>query len=244
MSSNEKIENIDKIKDLINQYKIVIENKSKTVKNYKLTLQKCENCNKEYNEDLNIIYPLRFKISENSEIFNLIDIERDENKDYIILESLEEINNTPTIKYIHFIELKGNENEEYIKIGRDRETNDVINDEKTISRHHAYIKYNKNDKTLTLHNLSETTTTSVLLRFGTLNILKNKEIYLQCGNTVLTIKIMAKEIYDKIEEEFNKIKKEEKEKENKNLEKEKEDYNEGKYTPSNIRDISEELNKI
>ena len=237
-------EDIDKIKYLINQYKFKIENKSKTVKNYKLTLHKCENCNKEYNEDLNIIYPLKFKISETSEIFNLIDIERDENKDYIILESLEEITNKPTIKYIHFIELKGNEDEEYIRIGREREINDVINDEKTISRHHAYIKYNKNDKTLTLHNLSETSTTSVLLRFGTLNILKNKEIYLQSGNTVLTIKIIEKKIYDKIEEEFNKIKKEEEEKENEKLEKEKEDYNKGKYTPSNIRDISEELNKF
>jgi len=103
MTSKEKSDKIKEVKDLINQYKIVIENESKTVKNYKLTLHKCENCNKESNEDLNVIYPLRFKTSEKSEIYELIDIEKDESKDYIILESLEIISNGPSIKYIHFL---------------------------------------------------------------------------------------------------------------------------------------------
>ena len=213
MTSKEKSDKIKEIKDLINQYKVVIENKSKTVITYKLILHKCETCNKESNEDLNIIYPLRFKTSENSEIYELIDIKKDENKDYIILESLEIISNGPIIKYIHFIELKGDENEEYIKIGRDHNTNDVINDEKTISRHHAFIKYNKNDRTLILKNISENSITSVLLRFATLNILKNKEICLQSGETVFTIKIMTKEIYNKIEKKFNKIKEKKKKRE-------------------------------
>ena len=234
LSSNENSEKIKEIKDLIKQNKTEIGNNSKTV-NYKLTLHKCENCNKENNEDLNIIYPLRFKSSENSEIFNLVDIKKDESKDYIILESLEIISNEPSIKYIHIIELKGDENEEYIKIGRDHETNDVINDEKTISRHHAFIKYNKTDGTLILKNISSTSTTSVLLRFGTLNILKNKEICLQSGETVFTTKIMAKEIYDKIEEEFKKIKEEEKKKENEKKEEEAKKYKNDEYTPPNIK---------
>jgi len=89
MASKEKSNKIKVIKDLIKQYKIVIENKSKTVKNYKLILHKCETWNKETKEDLNVIYPLRFKTSDNSEIYELIDIGKDENKDYIILKSLE-----------------------------------------------------------------------------------------------------------------------------------------------------------
>ena len=237
MTSEKKSDKIKEIKDLINQYKIVIENESKTVKNYKLTLHKCETCNKESNEDLNVIYPLKFKTSENNEIYDLIDIEKDENKDYIILESLEIISNGPSIKYIHFIELKGDEDEEYIKIGREHKTNDVINDEKTISRHHAFIKYNKNDKTLILKNISETSITSVLLSFSELNILKNKEICLHSGETVFTTKIMEKETYDKIEEKFKKIKEEEKKKENEKLEEEANKYKNGEYTPSNIKDI-------
>ena len=237
MTSKEKSDKIKEIKDLINQYKVVIENKSKTVITYKLILHKCETCNKESNEDLNIIYPLRFKTSENSEIYELIDIEKDENKDYIILESLEIISNGPIIKYIHFIELKGDENEEYIKIGRDHNTNDVINDEKTISRHHAFIKYNKNDKTLILKNISENSITSVLLRFATLNILKNKEICLQSGETVFTIKIMTKEIYNKIEEEFNKIKEEEKKKENEKKEEEAKKYKNEEYSSSSVKNF-------
>jgi pSer/pThr/pTyr-binding forkhead associated (FHA) protein len=237
LSSKENSDKIKTIKGSINQYMPPIENKSKTVKNFKFALHKCENCNKESNEDLNVIYPLRFKVSEDSEKLELIDIGRDEKKDYIILESLEIISNGPSVKYIHFIELKGNENEEYIKIGRYHETNDVINDEKTISRHHAFIKYNKTDRSLILKNLSTTSTTSVLLRFGTLNILKNKEIYLQCGETVFTTKIMAKEIYDKIEEEFKKIKEEEKRKENEELEEDKKKYKNGEYTPSNVKNF-------
>ena len=202
-----------------------------------MTLHKCETCNKESNEDLNVIYPLKFKTSENNEIYDLIDIEKDENKDYIILESLEIISNGPSIKYIHFIELKGDEDEEYIKIGREHKTNDVINDEKTISRHHAFIKYNKNDKTLILKNISETSITSVLLRFRDLNILENKEICLQSGEKVFITKIMSKEKYDKIEEKFKKIKEEEKKKENEKLEEEANKYKNGEYTPSNIKDI-------
>ena len=230
LSFGNKSEKFNKIKDFIKKnMPKPVENKSKTAKTYKLTLYNCENCNKECNKEQNIIYPLIFKTSENNETFELIDIEKDESKDYIILESLEEISKPPIIKYIHYIELKGNENEEYIEIGRNHEVNDVINFDETMSRSHAYIKYNKNDRTLILKNISESSTTSVLLRFSQLKILKNKEIYLQSGNTLLTIKIMAKEMYDEIEKEFNKKIAEEKEKENKKLEEEKIKYNNGEY---------------
>ena len=113
----------------------------------------------------------------------------------------------------------------------------MINDEKTISRHHAFIKYNKNDKTLILKNISETSITSVHLRFRDLNILKNKEICLQSGETVFITKIMSKEKYDKIEEKFKKIKEEEKKKENEKLEEEAKKYKNGEYIPSNINNI-------
>ena len=88
----------------------------------------------------------------------------------------------------------------------------MINDEKTITRHHVFIKYNKNNRALILKNINEASINSVIFRFGKLNLLENKEICQQSGETVFTTKIMEKERYDKIEEEFKKIKEEKKKK--------------------------------
>ena len=93
-----------------------------------------------------------------------------------------------------------------------------------------------------MKNISENSITSVLLRFATLNILKNKEICLQSGETVFTIKIMTKEIYNKIEEEFNKIKEEEKKKENEKKEEEAKKYKNEEYSSSSVKNFYSWLN--
>ena len=198
----------------------------KKVKSYKFTLKKCNECNK--------IYPLRYKNSEGSEIIDLSGIEEPENKDYIILESIEQIDEemkyNAYYKYIHIIELT--KDKEEIKIGRDKD-NDVIDNNCSISREQAIIEFNKNEKTLLLKNLSDRGT-CVLIK-DDLKISDKKEIYLREGNLYFYAKIIDKKEFDikdkeekekaeKREKQDEEIKKKINEKENARKEKEKELY--------------------
>ena len=67
-----------------------IENIKNTVKTYYIPSFNCEICKTPY--------PLRFKINNNDKIFNLIDIEKPKNTNYIILESLNQIKENCNIK--------------------------------------------------------------------------------------------------------------------------------------------------
>ena len=152
------------------------------VKSYFFTLKKCNICN--------IIYPLRYKVSENTETIDLTDIKMPNSQNYIILESLKEIEDK---KNIHIIELT-DENQE-IKIGSD-ETNDII--EESISKKQAIIKFNKKDGTLLLKNKSKKGT-SILIK-DNLQISDKKEIYLQEGKLFFTAKVIEKKEFDKKEQ--------------------------------------------
>ena len=152
------------------------------VKSYSYTLKKCNKCN--------IIYPLRFKVSENSEIIDLTDIQKPNSQNYIILESLKEIEEK---KNIHIIELT--EEKQEIKIGKDK-SNDII--EEFISKKHAIIKFNKNDGTLLLKNISKKGT--FILIKDNLQISDKKEIYLQEGKLFFTAKVIEKKEINKKEQ--------------------------------------------
>ena len=112
-----------------------------------------------YDEDeadnLLLKYKDNIKIEDEEEILNFFNIEIPENKDYMILESIEEKNNDQDLitkyakKSIHVVEL----NEEDIKIGRE-EDNDIILNDKKASKYHAIIKYDKLNGKLKIINLS------------------------------------------------------------------------------------------
>ena len=131
-------------------------------------------------------YPTRFKISEFNKEYELIDLNLPEEFDFMILESLECVKEKDNIKRIHVIQLK----EDEIYIGRNG-TNDVIDEDFTISRNHAILKYNRVEGKVLLENRSETYGTLVLIK-GNIKM-KSKNLNLQIGNSFITVNLKPKE---------------------------------------------------
>ena len=114
-------------------------------------------------------------------MFNLIDLEKPKDKNYIILESLNQMKENCNIKSIHVITL----GDAKITIGRGHESDVRINDI-SVSRTHAVLYYNKNTGRLLLRDSGA--------KFGTLVLIKNrfkileKEINVQVGRSFITIR--------------------------------------------------------
>ena len=203
-------QHINCIKKWIEERKIIIENKKKTVKNYYLNIFFCDECiSKEPYcieseckcEKCNTFYPLEFKYSNNEnkkeDTVNFFPIPKPSDSDYMILESLEyrdEYKNSPRIiKAIHVINLTGEE----INIGRDIK-NDIIVNHSSVSSNHAVIK-NVNGKFL-LKNKSERSGTLVLIQNKYFDFPEN-EVYLQVDKTFISAKIMKESDFSKIKNE-------------------------------------------
>ena len=131
-------------------------------------------------------YPLRFRINNNDKIFNLIDIEKPINTNYIILESLNQIKENCNIKSIHIISLINNDD---IFIGRGHD-GDVRIKDISFSRYHAKLQFNIDDKTLLIRDLKS--------KFGTLLLIKTpfeikESIQLQIGRTYIKASLVTYE---------------------------------------------------
>jgi pSer/pThr/pTyr-binding forkhead associated (FHA) protein len=131
-----------------------------------------------------IIYLVRFNISGNDRIYDMIDIIRPINQNYIILESLNQLKDNNNIKSIHVINL----NDQKITLGRGHECDVRINDI-SVSRTHASIIFNSIDGRICIRDLKS--------KFGTLVLLKNnllvreKKMHLQIGRTYLEAHTIA-----------------------------------------------------
>ena len=146
----------------------IFEKQEKSVRSYYISNFNCEICKTPY--------PSKFKLNNNDKIYDLIDIKRPENSNYIILESLNQVKNNCNNKSIHVIPLKNND--EFL-IGRGSHCDIVINDI-SVSRYHSKIKYNKKNKTLLIKDLQS--------KFGTLVLIKSpfeiiEPIQFQIGRT-------------------------------------------------------------
>ena len=138
-------------------------------------------CNK-FNCDICLYpYPIRFKIPEFNKIYELIDINMPEESNYIILESLDYIKDNHNIKKIHIVSLGDKE----INIGR-KDSNDIIDNDLSVSRYHAVLKFDKENGNLYLENKSEKFGTLVLIK-GNLKI-KEENINIQIGKSFIMIK--------------------------------------------------------
>ncbi len=137
---------------------------------------------------------MRFRHSK--KVFHLIDFEKPNNKDYIILESLNQVKEGINYKSIHIITLEINQQ---ITIGRAEA--DVIIKDISVSRKHGVICYTNNNK-ITLKDSGS--------KFGTLILLQEEfvintdRVSLQIGRTFLDIKSLP--IYSYIEYEKRRIK--------------------------------------
>ena len=173
------------LKEYVKGRKIETNNSKNTVKNYYFNLLYCDEKND--NNICNTFYSLKFKCKvsdlielglidsekikedrdiieindEKYKIFSLYDFELSENKDYMILESLEDgfTDSANKNKSVHIVELNG----EDINIGRYEKTNDIILKDNGASGQHAIIKYNKEKGKYFIKNLSTHSGTLILI---------------------------------------------------------------------------------
>ena len=186
-----KYSHLNCIKLWIKSKLIIKENSKKNVKSYNFSSFNCKICKTPF--------PLKFKIknNNNNKIYNLIDIEKPEYENYLILESLDHLNENNNFKTIHVITL----NEENYIIGRGHEC-DIIIDDKSVSRVHAILHFNMIRKLLLIRDLKSKFGTLVLIK-KPIKILK-KYIRLQIGRTFIETKLVDEDdVKDKIEEEKN-----------------------------------------
>ena len=201
------------------------ENRKKTVQTYFIPKFNCEICK--------VPYPIKFTLNKNgNKIYELIDIKRP-NNNYIILESLEHLKeNLDNNKYIHVINLI---NKEDLIIGRSSDSDIKINDI-SVSRRHARLNFDFDNKSLLITDLNS--------KFGTLILIKDKfdlkngeTLFIQSGRTLFKIEA----IKNKINEDKNNICEEQKINENEIMENNnsenemKEEINKEK----NVNDINE-----
>ena len=181
--------NICKCKNKFVHYlclKQYLQTKIKIRKNFKHTV--CTYCCNKFNCDMCLTpYPTRFKISEFNKEYELVDLNLPEEFDFMILESLECVKEKDNIKRIHVIKLTGDE----IYIGRNG-VNDVIDEDLTVSRNHAILKYNQAEGEVVLENRSETYGTLVLIK-GNIKM-KEKNLNLQIGNSFITVNLTPNKI--------------------------------------------------
>ena len=159
--------------------KIEISERSNLVKTYECYQFNYEVCLKPY--------PLRFEIKEFNKTYELIDYNIAPEFDYLVLESLDFIQERNNLKIIHVVKLTKNE----IKIRRSLE-NDIIDSDMSVSRKHAVLKYNKIKGIITIENRSEKNRTSVLIK-GNITM-KKRKISFQVGNNYVTAYIIDKTI--------------------------------------------------
>jgi hypothetical protein len=165
---------------------ITKENEKKTVKSYNIKSFNCEICKTPY--------PFKFKLNGVEKPFELIDLQKPVDCDYIILESLNQMKENCNIKSIHVIQLTGDE----LTIGRGHESDVRINDI-SVSRSHAKLKYNPTEGTLLLRDLKS--------KFGTLILIKKplkikeRKIHLQIGRTYIEAWLMGMAEFEKLRRE-------------------------------------------
>ena len=174
---------------------IIKENSKKNVKSYNFSCFNCKICKTPF--------PFKFRIKDKNnnnnmnKIYSLIDIEKPEFENYLVLESLDQINENNNFKTIHVITL----NEENFIIGRGHECDIRINDI-SVSRVHAILHFDMIRKLLLLRDLKSKFGTLVLVK-KPIKILK-KYIRLQIGRTFIETKLVDEDdVKDKIEEEKN-----------------------------------------
>lgn len=160
-------------------------NKNGNAINYYIYMAFCKNCQK--------IYPLRFKLSEKS--FELFDIEKPIEEDYVILESLEKKIYYGYIKLVHVI--KFNQNNMSVNIGR-KNSCDLIVRDPSVSREHAILKLDKEKKAILIKDKSAKYGTLVLIKKA-IKINSNK-IQIQIGRNIIEAQKMKFGEFEKIKD--------------------------------------------
>ena len=155
------------------------QNDKKTVDTYYIKRYRCETCR--------LVFPLAFKIEQIKQTYQLFDINKPKEGNYMILESIEDKVYYGFLKLIYVIKLT-EDNKNAINIGRIMDGNDIIIRDPSISKMHAEIKYDKERGKILIKNKSKKFGTSILIKNPL--IIKNKKILLQNGSTLIEAKLM------------------------------------------------------
>jgi len=169
---------------------IITENSKKTVTTYTCKNFNCNICLKPYK--------LRFRIPEIGKIYELIDLTLPEELDYICFESLDYIKDNKNIKTVHIAQLT----DEEINIGRNN-YNDIIDDDTSVSRDHAVLKYDRFNQNLFLENKNGRYGTLVLVR-GNIKVNEEKT-YIQIGNIKISMELTNKNNFNNVDKENSDI---------------------------------------
>ena len=165
------------LKDLLEPNIIKEENNNKDVISYRHNEFKCKSCKSQYS------YKFYINFEEEKE-YELIDLEKPKENDYIILESLNSFDKGKQIKLIFVVKITDKE----ITIGRNDDNDITIIDQKnSVSRYHCILKYNKENGNLTIIDNSKFGT-SVLIK-GNVKIKMEQKLYFQSGNTYIKAKL-------------------------------------------------------
>ena len=160
--------------------------------------------------------PWNFMVMENNKykLFELIDIPRKKEEEYILLETFDfYVNNLGFIKYIFYIKFRKpekNKNIETILIGTNRRKNNKYSYDKlvkiensySVSSEHALIDYDIEEKTLILRNISDTHNALVLQNKFTINKDDNNILLLELGNIKIESQLVEKDQFEEIEEKM------------------------------------------
>ena len=170
------------LKTFLKNHLKVYENLTGTVTSYSCNKFNCEVCEQPY--------PLKFSIKFNKDsepiIYNLIDgLELPENTNYLIMESLTYVKEKKNLKNIFVVKLSNNE----ITIGRN-DKNDIVDDDISVSRFHAIMKFNQESGQVTIVNKSKYGV--LVLIKDNLKLIDDENIYIQIGKSY--INVMQKKI--------------------------------------------------
>ena len=163
------------LKFFLKNYITILENQSGTVTSYVCSKFNCEVCK----EPLPLKFTIKFNENTEPKTYYLIDgLELPENTNYLILESLPYIKDNKNLKNIFVVKLTNNQ----ITIGRS-DKNDIIDNDISISRHHAVMKFNEESGEITFVNKSRFGLL-VLIR-DNLKLINDEKVYFQIGRSFI-----------------------------------------------------------
>ena len=152
------------------------ENQKGTVTSYHHDKFNCEVCE----EPLPLKFSIKYDKNEIRDYYLIDGLELPENLNYIILESLIYVKEKKNKKNVFVIRLTENE----YTFGRN-DKNDMVDDDISISRFHAVLKFDQESGDITLVNKSKFGI--LVLIKNNLPLINNEKIYFQIGRSYITV---------------------------------------------------------
>ena len=152
------------------------ENQKGTVTSYHHDKFNCEVCE----EPLPLKFSIKYDKNEIRDYYLIDGLELPENLNYIILESLIYVKEKKNKKNVFVIRLTENE----YTFGRNNK-NDMVDDDISISRFHAVLKFDQESGDITLVNKSKFGI--LVLIKNNLPLINNEKIYFQIGRSYITV---------------------------------------------------------